>query len=295
MVGSPDRLLPGWEDAPAFREPFGCDPRLLIDERHHLAPQVHALRAVVWNAQAHEHVRPAHHAETDATDGLRQAVDLIERVAVRVDDVVEEVHREVHDTTQALPIDPGERIALTGAEIALHEGRQIHASEVADVVGSKRLLSALCCHQSIYDDRVGVELGRAEHVLAARGLDGLDRGEEALAIRNLLLAGEPGLRLLLLGGGEETDLREEAVAIDLVQDELVLRAIGVILHPAVAVGHGLDARLTAQLQARDDSEVLEEDLHLAQELGLAAGESDAAAPVVGAGDVHRAVCREDGL
>ncbi len=80
------------------------DARLLVDELHDAAAHLHALVGVVGDAEAHEHVRPPHHAEADAADGLGQLVDLLEGIAVRVDDVVEEVRRQVDDLAQRLPV-----------------------------------------------------------------------------------------------------------------------------------------------------------------------------------------------
>ena len=58
-----------------------------------LPAELHALVAVVGDAEPHERVGKAHDAEADAADALRQRVDLRQRILVDVDDVVEEVRR----------------------------------------------------------------------------------------------------------------------------------------------------------------------------------------------------------
>jgi hypothetical protein len=82
-------------------------------------------RAVVRDAEADEHVGEAHHAQADAADALRERVDLGQRVLVDVDDVVEEVRRQV-DVARRRP-SPSRR---------LHVVADVDRAEVADVVGS---------------------------------------------------------------------------------------------------------------------------------------------------------------
>ena len=47
------------------------------------------------DAEPHERVGEAHHAESDAADALGERVDLRQRILVDVDDVVEEVRAEM--------------------------------------------------------------------------------------------------------------------------------------------------------------------------------------------------------
>ncbi len=77
---------------------------LVVHELHHLPAQLHALGAVVGDAQPHEHVGEPHHAEPDAADALGQRVDLRQRVLVGVDDVVEEVRAQMDVGAERVPV-----------------------------------------------------------------------------------------------------------------------------------------------------------------------------------------------
>ena len=59
---------------------------------------------VVRNAEAHERVGEAHHAKADPADALGERVDLGQRVLVDVDDVVEEVRRQMDVLRERVPV-----------------------------------------------------------------------------------------------------------------------------------------------------------------------------------------------
>ena len=61
------------------------------------------------DAELHQHVGPAHHAEPDAADVLRQVVDRLQRVLVGIDHVVEEVGRRAAPSRAGLPVHPSSR------------------------------------------------------------------------------------------------------------------------------------------------------------------------------------------
>ena len=81
------------------------DLGLLVHELLDLPAERHAFVRVVGDAQLDEQVGQAHHAETDPPDALGQLGDLRQRVLVGVDDVLEEVGRQVDHPAQAVPVD----------------------------------------------------------------------------------------------------------------------------------------------------------------------------------------------
>src|SRR6267143_1265664 len=131
-IRSPDRALPLREDAALLRQLLGGNLRLLIDEPHQLATERDAGIGVVGHAKPDEQVGPSHDAQPDAPNPLRKTVDLIERVPVRVDDVVEEMRAEVHRGAQPIPIHV----------TVLDEQADVDRAEVADVIRKQRLLAA---------------------------------------------------------------------------------------------------------------------------------------------------------
>ena len=90
-------------------QPLRLDLGLVVDELLELAAELDALVGVVGDAEPDEEVGQAHDAEPDAADPLGQVGDLLQRVLVGVDDVLEEVGREVDRAAQAVPVDPSLR------------------------------------------------------------------------------------------------------------------------------------------------------------------------------------------
>ncbi len=132
LVGAPDRARPLGERATLVGEPLALLLRLDIQELHHLPPHLHSFGRIVRNAEAHEHVREAHDAEADAANALGEGVDLRERILVDVDDVVEEVRRELDVALERVPVHaPVDHVVA-----------DVDAAEVADVVRKQRLLAA---------------------------------------------------------------------------------------------------------------------------------------------------------
>src|SRR5215203_2727199 len=68
-------------------------PCLVVDELHHPFGECQPLFGVVGDAELYEEVGKAHDAESDATVAAAHLVDLGQRVAVHLDDVVEETYR----------------------------------------------------------------------------------------------------------------------------------------------------------------------------------------------------------
>ncbi len=117
---------------------------------------------VVGDLERGERVGPAHDAQADLARGARRALDLGERVAVRVDHVVEEPRGGVDRPAQPVPV-----------EIAAgHELAEIDAAERARFERQERLLAA----------RVG-GLDRAEPGRGLLGVDAIDEHHPRIADR----------------------------------------------------------------------------------------------------------------
>ena len=101
----PGALVPVGEDAPVARQLLAGLDGLLVDEAHHLVAEPDGVVAVVADAELHQHVGPTHDPKAHLAVALGHRADLGERVAVHVDDVVEEVRRRPRDPAQPLPID----------------------------------------------------------------------------------------------------------------------------------------------------------------------------------------------
>ena len=79
---------------------------------------------------------PAHHAEADLSRELGRAVDLFDRVAVNVDNVVEVAGAVGDDAGEPLPVEA--RLIAFGR----HETAEIERAEIAGLTGKQRLLAA---------------------------------------------------------------------------------------------------------------------------------------------------------
>ena len=106
--------------------------RLLVDEVHDLAGQVHGLVGVVGDAEPEEQVGEAHDAQADLAVAAGHLGDLRQRVVVDVDDVVQEAHGGLDDAPQA---------AVVEVAVVAHAG-QVDGAQVARLVGQQGLLAA---------------------------------------------------------------------------------------------------------------------------------------------------------
>ena len=100
-----DGALEVGEHAALAREVFALGAGLVVDEAHDLAGDAAGLVRVVGHLQAQEHVGEAHDAEADLAVALGHLLDLGQRVAVDVDDVVEEADGGAHDPAQGAVVD----------------------------------------------------------------------------------------------------------------------------------------------------------------------------------------------
>ena len=83
-----DAALEPGEDAPPLGQILGHPVGLVPDEPHHVAAQLQALLGVVSHTHLDQHVGEAHHSQADLARHPGHLLDLVDRVGVRVDDVV---------------------------------------------------------------------------------------------------------------------------------------------------------------------------------------------------------------
>ena len=115
----------------------------LMDEAHDLLSEEQALITAITNAQLVQHVRPPHDAKADFAGPPDHLGNLRQWIAVDVDDVVQEVHGNMNDAAQLVPVDEvdGEFVCdacVRGGD----EAGEIDASEVARFKVVKRTLRA---------------------------------------------------------------------------------------------------------------------------------------------------------
>jgi hypothetical protein len=120
------------EVAPLVGQVGGGLAGFLLDEGHDLFGHGHRLLGVVGDAQLEEHIGEAHDAQADFPGLFGVLLDDFQGEAVGVDDVVQEVHRGVHQGGQGRVVD--------GA-VHDHLG-QVEGAQVAGLVGQKGLLAA---------------------------------------------------------------------------------------------------------------------------------------------------------
>ena len=125
-------LVKQWERSPRFCQlPAGLPPGFR-DTGHHLVRQLHGFIGIIGDTQRQKQIGPPHNAQTNFSGGTGGFVNLLQRVFVHVDDVVQKMHGGAHRLFQPVPID---------AAILLHFIK-IDRSEVAGLIGQQRLLSA---------------------------------------------------------------------------------------------------------------------------------------------------------
>ena len=132
LVRSPDRPRPLGEGAPLVRQPLTLTLPFRIHERHDFAPEFDALGRIVREPESHERVREPHHTQPDPSDPLGERVDLDQRIPVDVDDVVEEVRREMNVASERGPI----HLPLG------HVMPDVDATQIADIIREQWLLAA---------------------------------------------------------------------------------------------------------------------------------------------------------
>ena len=95
------------------------------DEAHEAGSKADGLGRIVGDSELDEEFGPSHHSKTYLAGGARGALDLGERVAVGIDDVVEEVDAEAHGLSELVPVE------LPPVAHGSGHPAQVDASEVA--------------------------------------------------------------------------------------------------------------------------------------------------------------------
>src|SRR5450759_3479702 len=134
---------------------------LVVDEAHDIAGDLAGVFGVVRHLEAQQHVGEAHDAETDLAVALGHPLDLGQRVAIDVDDVVEKAHGGAHDAAQGAVVD----VAVG------HDPAEIDGAQVAALVGQQRLLAAGVGALDLAELRRGVV-----------GVDAVDEDDAGVAV-----------------------------------------------------------------------------------------------------------------
>ena len=241
--GIPDRLAlaigassPVGERAPLLRQAGRLIPADRGDELHHLVAQLQRRLAVVGDAELDQEVGPPHHPQADPAVGVDLLHDLVQRIRVHLDHVVQEPDREAHHALQLVPGD-GSRGVIGPSELV-----QVDGAQVARVIGCQWLLAAgvggldrlqlrhrvggAAVHP-VDEDEPGVpgapgrvhdpveDLARPE---PARGLPGMGVNQVVLAVRY------QGLHERVRGGHRDVEVRDPPIqlALDELQDVRVV-------------------------------------------------------------------------
>jgi hypothetical protein len=243
------RAFPGAEDAAFAGEVEGGVVSLGLQKAHHLFAEREGFVGVVGNTQLHERVVPAHDAEADFPGGFGGVVDVFDRVAIHLDNVVEEADTLWDDLSQALPVQA--RPLAAGPD----EAGEVERAEVAGLVGEQRLFAA----------RVG-GLYRSEVGSWIVAVDAVDEDDAGVAVL-------PGV-----GDDEVEDVPRALAAGDhavLRVDELVLIVALDGLHEVLGDGDG-DVEVGQRAHVRlEGDELLDvgvshrEDAHIGAAAGAA--------------------------
>ena len=120
------RALEVGHDAALLGEGPALLPGLVVHELHHPLGEGEALVGVVGDAELDQEVGEAHDPEPDAPVAPAHPVDLVQRVVVLLDHVVQEADRGVYRLPQLVPVDL--------ARLLYIEALQVDRTEVARVV-----------------------------------------------------------------------------------------------------------------------------------------------------------------
>ena len=131
-----DALVKQGEAAPDGGKLLAGPVAAVVDEAHQVLRQVHALVGIIGDAQIQQQVGKAHDAQADLPGGAGDLSDLLQRVVVHIDDIVQEVDRQGDGVPQQLIVDLP---SVFGP--AQHFG-QVDGAQVAALIGQQRLLAA---------------------------------------------------------------------------------------------------------------------------------------------------------
>src|SRR3989475_64483 len=97
-----------------------------MDKLHDFAAPLDAFLGIVWDLEHEQHPREAHDAKADLSRGVSHLLDLLDRVRVHVDDVIEHPSRRTDRRFEFLPIN----VPAAGGS-TLHVTCKIDRAEVA--------------------------------------------------------------------------------------------------------------------------------------------------------------------
>src|SRR2546425_2278863 len=114
-----------------------------MDKLHDLATPFDSFFGIVRDLEHEQHSRETHDAKADLTSGIGHLFDLLDRVRVHVDDVIEHADRRPDRAVEFLPID-----FPTARRASLHVASEVDRTEIAGLVRQERLFPAWvrCLH-----------------------------------------------------------------------------------------------------------------------------------------------------
>jgi len=206
---------------------------LVVDEAHDIAGDLAGVFGVVGHLEAQQHVGEAHDAETDLAVALGHPLDLGQRVAIDVDDVVQEAHRGAHDAAEGAVVD----VAVG------HDPAEVDGAQVAALVGQQGLLAArvgaldlaqlrrgVVRIDAVDEDDAGVAVlpGQRDHAVEnLAGLQGAHHVAGARVDQRVVLVGVDGAHEGVGDGHRDVEVVEAVVVLlgpDEVEDVRVIDA-----------------------------------------------------------------------
>ncbi len=119
---------------------------LVVDELHDFFAEFNPFIRAVGDAEHDQHVGPAHDAQADLAVGVGHVVNLLERIIVGLDNIVQEMDGVMNRLLQLFPVN----------RVSLYKHAQIDGAKVAGFVRQQRLLAAGVGGFDLADMRSGV-------------------------------------------------------------------------------------------------------------------------------------------
>jgi hypothetical protein len=232
-----------------------------------------ALGKVIAQAQHRQRVPHAGKAHTNAALGHGLVALLRQRPEGHVQHVVERPYLQRHGLGKGLEIERGH---TAETERVADKTGQDDGTQVAAAVGGQRLFAAVVNHQPIRVE--GMDVGHRDviDIFHTRSLQRLHGGREALAVESAAIARQPLLQPRSLVGIAKAHALGKLPEVVAADDQLMLRAGGVILYPAPPVGQlARRCRPALSVQRGDHAHAQQHALDGAQQFGVALREPHA--------------------